>query len=81
MFSCFIKNRVYNKTLSDYYSKITNASIIKLTEKYNLEKNNPKCITQLDHDSCKTTDSKIYNFLLFLSISTITFYFYKRLNR
>lgn len=59
----------------------TNESIRKITEKYNLEKNKPtiKNPLALDEDDAKPS-LNFYKFLLFLSISTITIYFYKRLN-
>jgi hypothetical protein len=59
----------------------TNESIRKITEKYNLEKNKPTIKNPLavDEDDAKP-NLNFYNFLLFLSISTISIYFYKRLN-
>jgi hypothetical protein len=59
----------------------TNDSIRKITEKYNLEKNKPiiKHPLSVDEDDAKPR-LNFYKFLLFLSISTITIYFYKRLN-
>ena len=67
----------FSKSLNYY----TNESIRKITEKYNLERNksiikNPLAV---DEDDAKP-NLNFYNFLLFLSISTITIYFYKRLN-
>ena len=67
----------FSKSLNYY----TNESIRKITEKYNLERNNPiiKNPLAVDEDDAKP-NLNFYNFLLFLSISTITIYFYKRLN-
>ena len=67
----------FSKSLNYY----TNESIRKITEKYNLEKNKPiiKNPLAVDEDDAKP-NLNFYNFLLFLSISTITIYFYKRLN-
>ena len=67
----------FSKSLNYY----TNESIRKITEKYNLERNKPIIKNQLavDEDDAKP-NLNFYNFLLFLSISTITIYFYKRLN-
>ncbi len=67
----------FSKSLNYY----TNESIRKITEKYNLERNKPTIKNPLvvDEDDAKP-NLNFYNFLLFLSISTITIYFYKRLN-
>ena len=67
----------FSKSLNYY----TNESIRKITEKYNLERNNPiiKNPLAVDEDDAKP-NLNFYNFLLFLSISTITIFFYKRLN-
>jgi hypothetical protein len=67
----------FSKSLNYY----TNESIRKITEKYNLEKNKPTIKNPLavDEDDAKP-NLNFYNFLLFLSISTISIYFYKRLN-
>jgi hypothetical protein len=67
----------FSKSLNYY----TNESIRKITEKYNLERNKPiiKNPLAVDEDGAKP-NLNFYNFLLFLSISTITIYFYKRLN-
>lgn len=82
MLSCFTKRPIYfNKNLSDYCTKIMNDSIRKLTEKYNLERNKPK-VKNIFHDDDDNDEIPKFNlniFLIFLSISTITIYFYKRL--
>jgi hypothetical protein len=67
----------FSKSLNYY----TNESIRKITEKYNLERNKPiiKNPLAVDEDDAKP-NLNFYNFLLFLSISTITIFFYKRLN-
>lgn len=69
----------YNKNINDYCKNMTNESIKRLTEKYNLERNNPKIKNPLDNNSNENPQLNFYNFLVFLSISTISFYFYKRL--
>jgi len=75
MFTCL---KPFNKTLSDYCKRTTNESIRKLTEKYSLERKNPKIKNPLvDEDD--NNKFNIYGFITFLSISTITFLFYKRL--
>ena len=77
----FMKRRCvyFNKSLSEYCTKINNESIRKLTEKYNLERKKPKFKNPLeDEDGPKTPEFNFYHFLLFLSISSITIYFYRR---
>jgi hypothetical protein len=64
--------------MNDFCQKITNDSIRKLTEKYNLERNKPKINHPLEEDGEKPT-FHLYHFLLFLSISTIAISFCKRL--
>lgn len=76
MISFMIKRPVYfNKTLSEYCTKINNESIKKITEKYNFKTKNPL----KDEDEPKKPEFNFYHFLLFLSISSITFYFYRRI--
>jgi hypothetical protein len=75
--SCLFKKPIYkNNTIQDYCRKSTQMSIAKLTEKYNLERNKPKIKNPLANNN---REFNIYNFIIFLSISSITFYFYKRL--
>ena len=69
----------FNKSLSEYCTKTTNESIRKLTEKCNLERNKPKIKNPLEDDDSRNPEIKIYNYLLFLSISSIAIYFYKRI--
>lgn len=70
----------FNKSLSEYCTKTTNESIKKITEKYNLERNKPKIKNPLEEeDDSKNPELNFYSFIIFLSISSITFYFYKRL--
>ena len=84
MLSFTIKRPVYfNKSLSEYCTKINNESIRKLTEKYNLERNKPKIKISLNNDDNEEDGNKpkfdIYDFLAFLSFSIISIYIYKRL--
>lgn len=81
MLSFMTKRPLYfNKSLSDYCTRTTNESIRKLTEKYNLERNKPKFKNPLqDDDDSEKPEFNFYHFLLFLSISSITIYFYKRI--
>jgi hypothetical protein len=79
MLNCFVNRKFFplNKTISEYCKNSTNESIRKLTENYNLERNKPK-IKEPFEDNGKP-EINFFNLLLFLSISTVTFYFYKRL--
>lgn len=79
MLNCFHKNplSIYNKNLYDYCKKSTNESIKKLTEKYKLERFNSKPLE--DEDKDEKTYFNIYGFLTFISITTLTLYFYKRI--
>lgn len=78
MLSCFVKSQmIINKDLSDYCKKTTNESIQKITEKYKLERIKPKISKFGDNDDEKPKFNFL-NLLIFLSISTITIYFYKR---
>lgn len=79
MINCLTKRPMYfNKSLSLYYNKIINDSVRKFNEKYNLDRNKPKVNNPLEDDGEKPSFS-VFHFLLFLSISTMTVYFYKRL--
>lgn len=85
MLNCYLKRPLnVNNGLREYCNKTTNESIRKLTEKYNLERTNQKHAILLDDDDSDEFP-KLYflHFLMFLSISSATFYFcnfYKRLN-
>lgn len=84
MLSCFTRRPIYfNKNLSNYCRNFTNESIRKLTENYNLERNNPKISNIFDNDNDDNGNNKpkfdIYNFLIFFSISIMSIYIYKRL--
>ena len=79
--SLLFKKPIYiNRSLHDYCRKSTEESIRKKTEKYNLERNKPVLNTTftINNDN-NNPEFNIYTFLLFLSISSISFYFYKRL--
>lgn len=72
----------FNKSLRDYCTMTTDESIRKLIEKYNLEKRTLKfknILGNLDIDDPKIPEFNLYAFLIFLSISSISCYFYKRL--
>jgi hypothetical protein len=70
-----------NNNLREYCVKTTNDSIKKLTEKHNLERKIQKNATLLldDDDSNNFAKFNFLHLLLFLSISSATLYFYKRL--
>jgi hypothetical protein len=73
---------ILNKSLSEYCKNSTNNSIRRLTEKYNLERNKPKIQFLLNDSDSDDDDKPIINFydlIIFLSISTIAFLFYKRI--
>jgi hypothetical protein len=77
----FKKPICVNRSLHDYCRKSTEESIRKQTEKYNLERNKPTLNPVFNkYDINNTPEFNIYTFLLFLSMSTISFYFYKRLH-
>ena len=80
MLSC-LTNRpiIINKKLSDYCKKTMNESIKNIGVRYNLERNQSKIKNIINNDDEEKPKFNIYNFLIFLSISTITIYFYKRL--
>ena len=81
MLTSFKPTYLFNKNISDYCRKSTEESIRKKTEKYNLEwKNQMLNTTIISNNDNNNPDFKIYTFLLFLSISSISFYFYKRLH-
>lgn len=82
MLSFMTRRPVYfNKSLSEYCTKTTNESIRKLTEKFNLERNKPKIKNPLEEedDDSEKPEINFYHYLLFLSISSIAIYFYKRI--
>lgn len=80
----FMRNKplYFNKILRDYYSKTINESIEKIIENYNLERKNIQFKNLIDNDNDTPKNPKLdfYSLLIFLSISSISFYFYKRLN-
>lgn len=77
MLTSFKLSYPFNKTISDYCRKSTNESIQKLIEKYNLERNNLKIKKPLNEED--KPNFNFYGFLVFLSISTMAIFFYKRL--
>ena len=79
MLTSFKPNYIFNKNINDYCRKYTNDSIIKMTEKYTLERNKPKIQIPF-HD--KTNDNpkfSIHDFWVIFTISTMAFFFYNKL--
>ena len=73
------RTKYFNNKLNDYCNKITNESIQKLTEKYNLERNKIKILKFTNNDNNEVPNfNNFIKFLLFLSISSMTFYYYNR---
>ena len=71
---------VMNKALYDYCKNSTEESIKKITEKYSLERNKPKNIFSFKNgDGNAKSEFNLYGLLAFLSVTTIAFFFYKRL--
>ena len=83
MLNCFFRQPypiTLNKSLSEYCRSSTNESIRKLTERYNSDKNKPKISLNFnDDDDNNNPKFNFYDFIFFLSVSTIVFFIYKRL--
>jgi hypothetical protein len=79
MLTRFKPNYLFNTNISDYCRKCTNDSIIKMTEKYTLERNKPKIQNPFDDKNNDKPKFSIYDFLIIFTISTMTLFFYKRL--
>lgn len=72
---------VMNKALYDYCKKTTEESIKKISENYSLERNKTKInISMENSDGNANPEFNFYKLLAFLSLTTITFFFYKRLH-
>ena len=76
----------YNISILDYCTKSTQESIRKITERKKIEKENKFVNFKLDDDSDGDNDNNnkqikftYYNLLVFLYISSIGIYFYKKL--
>jgi len=78
MLSTFKPNNLFNKTISDYCRKYTNESIIKMTEKYTLERNKPKIQNPFDDKINCEPKFSIHGFWVILTISTMAFFFYNK---
>jgi len=78
MLTCYKTNYLFNKNINNYCRNSTNVSIKKITDKYNLERNKPKIQNPFEDNDDKPKVG-IYSTLVFLSISTMVFFFYKRI--
>lgn len=81
----FMRNKplplYFNKNLSNYCTKKTIDSITNLTEKYKLERTKPKYEILLGNSAItETPEINSYALLIFLSISSFGFFYYKSLN-
>jgi len=79
----FIKSKplYFNKNLTNYCTTKTIDSISNLTEKYKLERTKPKYENLLSNsDITETPEINSYALLIFLSISSFGFFYYKTLN-
>jgi len=86
MFSSLLRNSsplFLNKNISEFCRNSTNESIRKLTEKNNIEKNKPKINFNFDDnnndDNNKKDNFNFYEFIFFLTFSSIAFLLYKRI--
>lgn len=81
----FMRNKplplYFNKNLSNYCTKKTIDSITNLTEKYKLERTKSKYEILLGNSAItETPEINSYALLIFLSISSFGFFYYKTLN-
>ena len=79
MLTSFKSNYLFNKNINDYCRKYTNESIIKITEKYTLERNKPKIQNPLDLKNNDNTNFSVSGFWVIFTISTMAFFFYNKL--
>jgi len=79
MLTSFKPTYIFNKTISDYCRKYTNESIIKMTEKYTLERNKPKIQNPFVDKNNDNPNFNIHGFLAIITISTMAFFFYNKL--
>ena len=91
MFQCLSRNAfplLLNKKISDYCRNSTNESIRKLIERHNSEKEKPKFNFDINTSNENNNDNNnknnhkevsFINFIIFLSVSSIAFFLYKRI--
>lgn len=80
MFNPLMRNPlIFNKSLSEYCRNSTNESIRKLKEKYESKKYIPNIKITYSSDENDKPDFNFYVFLVFLSISSLSLFFYKRI--
>jgi hypothetical protein len=74
-----LKPNLINNTINDYCKNSINQNTKNIIEKYKSKKYTTKIKYQEDDNFNYKPDNKIYIFLFLLSISSISFYFYKRI--
>ena len=79
MLTSFKPSYLFNKNINAYCKKITDESIIKMTEKYTLERNKPKIENPFYDKNNENPKFSIYGFWVIFTISTMAFFFYKRI--
>jgi hypothetical protein len=79
MLTTFKPNYLFNKNINDYCRKYTNESIIKITEKYTLERNKPKIQNPFDLKNNDNPNFSVSGFWVIFTISTMAFFFYNKL--
>jgi hypothetical protein len=79
MLTSFNKSYLFNKNINAYCKKITDESIVKMTEKYTLERNKPKIENPFYDKNNENPKFSIYGFWVIFTISTMAFFFYKRI--
>jgi hypothetical protein len=79
MLTSFKPTYLFNKNISDYCRKYTNESIIKMTDKFTLERNKPKIQNPFCDKNNENPKFSIYGFLIIITISTMAFFFNKRI--
>jgi hypothetical protein len=70
---------ILNKNLRNYCINSTNESIKKLTERYNNKKYIPNVKINYNNDDNYKPNVNLNSFLLFIALSSISFFIYKRL--
>jgi hypothetical protein len=79
MLTSFKPNYLFNKNINDYCRKYTNESIIKMTEKYTLERNKPRIQNPFHDKNNEKPNFGVSGFWVIFTISTMAFFFYNKL--
>ena len=80
MLTCFKTTYLFDKTINDYCRYSTDQSIKRISDKYNLERNKLQIKNPFNDEDEDKPRINIYSIFAFLSISTLAFFLYKRLN-